>query len=399
MLDKIVEICIASSSSKIEGSLLLCKYTVADIPFVQKLYDDSFIENTFTSSIKDGDEVELEFSLPRLTTIGFYKDWSAFIKQNYYEYPNHDCYSFENKSYLKNDSEFNNKYRAVIELAESILQISKHSYEEEERRNAIVLREDITLFLPLLYKFKDFKSLEDNTIVQIIEVTKLFSDDKVVDKKSIFINTLIDQLLSEKEEKRFSTLIRQFKNYHDKAVISYNFFLKDFSFNKLKLEIDTKALDFNQKLQGVINDTQGKLIAIPTAFVLVLTTFNFDKADLKNWAILLSTIIFTFFIQIFLQNQKSSLKFIKDNIEYYKQTFTEDLIKISDRFSHLENEYINQKRRIDLLQFLLWLVPIGTTSIFCYVYGYNSSWIIAVLYCVAYLIFYFVEYYTQPIKK
>lgn len=194
-------------------------------------------------------------------------------------------------------------------------------------------------------------------------------------------------------------MIKRFTNYYEKAILSYNFFLKDFSFNKLKLEIDTKALDFNQKLQGVINDSQGKLIAIPTAFVLVLTTFNFEKVDLKNWAILTSTLIFTFFIQIFLQNQKSSLRFIKENIEYYKLTFNEDLIRISDSFSHLESEYKNQKRRIDLLQFLLWLVPVSTSSIFFYVYSYRNSWIITAIYITIYLIIYLVEYYTQPIKK
>ena len=399
MLDKIVEICIASPSTKIEGSLLLCQYTIADIQFVQKLSDGSYIENTFTDNIKEGDKIELEFALPRLTAIGFYKDWSTFVKQNYYKYPHNDCYSFENKSFLKNDEEFQKKYKAIIGLTESILLISKHSYEEEEKYNAIILREDATLFLPLVYKFEDIKELEDTTIVQITEVTKLFSDDKIADKKSIFINTLLDQLLKEKEEKRFSILIKQFANYYEKAILSYNFFLKDFSFNKLKLEIDTKALDFNQKLQGVINDSQGKLIAIPTAFVLVLTTFNFEKVDLKNWAILVSTLIFTFFIQIFLQNQKSSLRFIKENIEYYKLTFTEDLIKISDSFSHLESEYKNQKRRIDLLQFLLWLVPISTSSIFFYVYSYQNSWIITALYITIYLMIYVVEYYTQPIKE
>ena len=138
----------------------------------------------------------------------------------------------------------------------------------------------------------------------------------------MFLNQFITFLKTVDENERFSYFIFNIVNYHEKSISSYQYYLRDFSYNKLKVELDSKALEFAQKIQTVINDSQTKLIAIPTVFDLVIATFDFDKIlSSKNVGAIISLFIFSILLQLFLDNQRSALKFIKQNIDSYKDTF------------------------------------------------------------------------------
>jgi hypothetical protein len=112
------------------------------------------------------------------------------------------------------------------------------------------------------------------------------------------LNELVEFLDGLEDEVKFSYLIRNFELYFDKSIATYNYYLRNFSYNKLKLEIDSKAIEFNQKLQAVINDSQTKLIAIPTAFVLVLSSLDYEKINShKNIIASLGLFIFSILLQ------------------------------------------------------------------------------------------------------
>jgi hypothetical protein len=133
----------------------------------------------------------------------------------------------------------------------------------------------------------------------------------------------------------------------------------------LKVELDSKALEFAQKIQTIINDSQTKLIAIPTAFVLVIATFDFEKIlSSKNVGTIVGLFVFSTLIQLFLNNQLSALKFIKQNIDAYKSTFKNDEInQTSNSFVLVEVEFNKQNSRLKVIEVILWSIPVG---IFCY---------------------------------
>lgn len=373
MLKKIVEILNISLSIEIERSTLFCQYTVADIPFLQNLYDSDYIENTNLDDLIIGNSTILEFSIPMLGRLGFYETKKTYLNKNFYEIPQQDCYIYEIKKFVSEDLIFANSHKTTVDLINSITSIAKITYNEAEVKNSLIIKEDKSLLLPFQYDQNDINSLNETKIESINHFIRLINNQTFEDKKNVYINFLIEFLTSKDEDKRFSFLLINFSDYNEKAQSTYNFYLRNFSYNKLKVELDSKTLEFNQKLQSVINDSQTKLIAIPTALVLVLSTLDYDNINsIKNYLSVVGLIIFGGFIQLFINNQKSMLNFISENIDHYKQTFNGNkIIEIEKSFEKVEKEKTKQQNRLLMIQLLLWLTPILTFSVILFLNSYK----------------------------
>jgi hypothetical protein len=382
MLDKIVQIIISSSSIIIGENVLFCQHQINDLEFISQLYEENVIENTSIDSYKVNDIVILEFSLTSLLSKGFYYNVDIFLKWNYYEFPKREIYIYELKNYLAETGNFKEEYNSIINLVKQIKEISKYSYQEDELLNSIIVREEKSLFLILKYSFDDLKSIDKEKVSLIESFIDILKSHITMDKKNIYLNQLVEFLYKEEEQTRFSYLIRNFDKYIKKSSATYNYYLRDFSYNKLKIELDSKALEFSQKLQSVINDSQTKLIAIPTALVFVLSTLDYENINaIKNYLALVGLILFCIFIQIFINNQKSAIAFIEENINYYKGTFKDDINEIKESFKKVELEKNKQIKRLFQIQILLWLIPIITISVLFFVNGYKYiSIFIALIY-------------------
>lgn len=382
MLDKIVQIIISSSSIIIGENVLFCQHQINDLEFISQLYEENVIENTSIDSYKINDIVILEFSLTSLLSKGFYYNVDIFLKWNYYEFPKREIYIYELKNYLAETGNFKEEYNSIINLVKQIKEISKYSYQEDELLNSIIVREEKSLFLILKYSFDDLKSIDKEKVSLIESFIDILKSHITMDKKNIYLNQLVEFLYKEEEQTRFSYLIRNFDKYIKKSSATYNYYLRDFSYNKLKIELDSKALEFSQKLQSVINDSQTKLIAIPTALVFVLSTLDYENINaIKNYLALVGLILFCIFIQIFINNQKSAIAFIEENINYYKGTFKDDINEIKESFKKVELEKNKQIKRLFQIQILLWLIPIITISVLFFVNGYKYiSIFIALIY-------------------
>ena len=382
MLDKIVQIIISSSSINIEENVLFCQHQINDLEFISQLYEENVIENTSIDSYKINDIVILEFSLTSLLSKGFYYNVDIFLKWNYYEFPKQEIYIYELNNYLAESVNFKEEYNSIVNLVKQIIEISKYSYQEDELLNSIIVREEKSLFLILKYSFDDLKSIDKEKVSLIESFIDILKSHITMDKKNIYLNQLVEFLYKEEEQTRFSYLIRNFDKYIKKSSATYNYYLRDFSYNKLKIELDSKALEFSQKLQSVINDSQTKLIAIPTALVFVLSTLDYENINaIKNYLALVGLILFCIFIQIFINNQKSAIAFIEENINYYKGTFKDDINELKESFKKVELEKNKQIKRLFQIQILLWLIPIITISVLFFVNGYKYiSIFIALIY-------------------
>ena len=382
MLDKIVQIIISSSSINIEENVLFCQHQINDLEFISQLYEENVIENTSIDSYKINDIVILEFSLTSLLYKGFYYNVDIFLKWNYYEFPKQEIYIYELNNYLAESVNFKEEYNSIVNLVKQIIEISKYSYQEDELLNSIIVREEKSLFLILKYSFDDLKSIDKEKVSLIESFIDILKSHITMDKKNIYLNQLVEFLYKEEEQTRFSYLIRNFDKYIKKSSATYNYYLRDFSYNKLKIELDSKALEFSQKLQSVINDSQTKLIAIPTALVFVLSTLDYENINaIKNYLALVGLILFCIFIQIFINNQKSAIAFIEENINYYKGTFKDDINELKESFKKVELEKNKQIKRLFQIQILLWLIPIITISVLFFVNGYKYiSIFIALIY-------------------
>jgi len=390
MLNRIVGIITNSSSVKIEENIILCAYEIVDLQIIKDLYDGNVIENSFVDDYKISEKVNIEFSIASLLSQGFYVTVDLFLKWNYYEFPSREIYIYELESYLHDSIIFKRKYSSVIQLISEINTASKYSYQEEEILNSIIVREDRSLFLSLKYSNEDLNSIDEESLNLVNSFSEVLKNDNTTDKKNIYLNELIEFLIVKEESERFSFLLKNFKSYISKSASTFNFYLRNFSFNKLKVELDAKALEFYLKLQAVINDSQAKLIAIPTALVFVLSTFDYDDINsLKNYLTLVGLILFSVFIQIFINNQKSAIAFIEENINYYKLSYSNDASELQKSFKKVYKERDKQLRRIMQMQLLLWFVPILTASVIIFLNVFKvASFLIVLAYLVISLICY-----------
>lgn len=359
MLQRIVNI-LKSSNYRFEDGTVFCKsYTISDLPCILFLEEKNVLENILSSK-KEGIVIDLELSLAHLNSLGFYEDCETFVLKNKFKLPSALFYIEELDSFSTDDNEFVRKYTSVINLISGIKKISKYSYLETDIENSIIYRDNQSIFLAFDFDFNDIKSLKGNDIDKLDSIAEIFANEIDSEKKLVFINQLIEVLTSKEENFRFKFLLSQIVPFYEKSNNAYQFYLRDFSYNKLKIELDSKALEYTQKIQAVINDSQTKLIAIPTAFVLAFAAFDFTNSyTIKNVAIILSLIVFATLIQLFLNNQKSTLNFIAENIDSYKETFLENSIEnVSSKFSLVGIELKKQRNRLRIMEIINWGIPV-----------------------------------------
>lgn len=372
MLEKIVSI-INKSTPTFEGSILYCKHKIDDLNFYQTLVEKSIVENLTTNTVIFGDEITLEFSLLKLKTLGFYNDINLFITNNKYEVPTSDIYINELKQYLTQTSFYSN-YISIVDFINELQNNSKYTYDDVEVKNVIIVREEMSLFMNLDYDGTIFDTLNINFNTDLNSFVEILRDTNFLDKKNIYLNELIEFCLKYDENKRFQSLLIHFNTFKENSFLTYNFYLRNFSYNKLKLEIDSKAIEFNQKIQSVINESQTKLIAIPAAFILVLSSFDYEKIESpKNYIAIGGLFIFSILLQLFVNNQKSAIRFIEENINYYKSTFkNHDRKEVEKSFSNVNSEKNLQFERLILIEVILWFMPIFTVSMLFYLSNNQS---------------------------
>ena len=359
MIDKIVKILNKNKLSiRIEGDIISCTHTIDNLDFLSELSDNELITNSFVEDYNTNEDIVLEFLISRLRTQGFYLSKDSFLTWNQYNYPEKEVYIYEINDFLINNIFFNERFSIIVNLIDVLGKNSKNRYYTDEILNLLIVREDKSLLLYLKYLPEDLDLIDDSSLNNITNFIEILGENIAPDRKNIYINELIDYLLPIEEKDRFSYLIKNFDEFIHRASASYNYYLRNFSYNKLKIELDTKALDFAQKIQGVVNDSQTKLIAIPAAIVFACTTLEYEKMNsIKNYLILVGMIMFCIFIQIFINNQKSALKFIENNITIYKQSFSNNKQILENTFIKVDKEKDKQKYRLLTVQILLWLNP------------------------------------------
>lgn len=365
MLKEVVEIIRNAKSEIADGTIFCHKVLLNDgtITCINELENKNIVENSGYDN-KPGAVIDLELSIARLNGIGYYQTLETLILRNKYAYPANLFYVSEvGKFSDDSDIQVYHNLKSVIELMDAIKAVAKHSYTDVDTDYAIIFRDDKALSLQLMYKSHHLRNMTSEDTEQIKSITEVFSESNT-ERRLLYINELIDFLLPIFENIRFGSLLEMISEFNDKCNNAYQYYLRDFSYNKLKIELDSKALEFTQKIQAVINDSQNKLVTIPTAFVLVFAAFNFkEPGDIKNIASIISLFIFAILIQIFLNNQFSSLAFTETNIATYRATFSQNnMEKFGQRFNQVSSELDKQKKRLRLVTWILWLIP-GLLSI------------------------------------
>lgn len=376
MLTQIVDILTKSNITISDDSLSVDNYKILDESSIISL--ENCIEQIYDnkgniiglSDIQKKQNVRIVFSLYRLNQTGYYETSDVFVRKNKIISP--ASYYIQNIGFQNSEHIFIKKYHALINFIQSIGDLAKYKEESPDITTCVIICEQKALILPIIYSGEDVVNI-DFPIEEMNYATELFKKNNS-EEKLLFINELMEFLSNVTEENRFVYLLQNFNEYYSKSIDSFQYWKRNFSYNKLKSELDNAILDYSKKIQSVINDAQSKLIAIPAAFVLAAANIEFDNIlSIKNIAILISLYIFALLIGIFLNNQSSVLNMIDINIQSYKGSFGGNGNVVKDAFILVDKELIKQKNRLFITQFINWGIPALLTLLYIVIFIANIS--------------------------
>lgn len=371
---------IINKTSDIDGDILHVNgHVVSDLECLSFLEEHNCINEILYNGnivdcqdIKNGDCIDIKCSLMKLSQIGYYYSCSLFITNNKYCFPANDFHITEIGNNSCENKEFLLKYKSIISLVYAIKTIAKHSYRDIDTDIVIIFREDKSLFLSLIYDESDIKSIYTQDAENISRIANIFQEVDS-DKKFLFINELIEFLSGKEEQIKFKYLLGNANDFLTKANNAYLYYIRNFSYNKMKTELNSVILDYSRKIQSVINDAQTKLIAIPVAFILTATSMSFKTVDsTKNIILVISLFVFTILIEIFLRNQNSALNMIKNDIKAYKATFSNNNQVVAESFAKVDKEFNKQEIRLNAIRTITWAIPISLTIVLIYLFFNNQ---------------------------
>jgi hypothetical protein len=188
--------------------------------------------------------------------------------------------------------------------------------------------------------------------------TDFINSDTHQEQKRTIIKTILFELFSGLSKIPFDAVLKSFQHFLDKAKASYQLYVAEFSFQKVKAEVEKEKLDAMFKLNKVFSDIQNQMLAIPLA--LMLAGGQMETSGVwsnKNLLIWLSALFFTIMMYFFIKNQRHTLKAVEQEIEQQRQQIKNKYRAVADRFEQIYDEihdrYLHQSK---LLRGVWWVV-------------------------------------------
>lgn len=188
-----------------------------------------------------------------------------------------------------------------------------------------------------------------------LEITPIYSKDDLCDltkidsfdsnfvntdvhaeQKKVIVKTVLLEMFKGQGKVEFAKLLWKFGEFLERVNASYELYVSEFSFSKVKAEIEKEKLDATAKLNKVFSDIQNQLLAVPAALILIGGQMeNRGEWTVKNILIWLGSIIFSVFMTLLLRNQRNTLKAVKQEIDQQWQQIEGKYQTIAPRFQDI----------------------------------------------------------------
>lgn len=187
------------------------------------------------------------------------------------------------------------------------------------------------------------------------------------EQKRTILKTVLLELFSGRKKLPFSELLSRFDEFVEKVRASYQLYVAEFSFQKVKAEVEKEKLDAMVKLNKVFSDMQSQLLAVPVALVLVGGQMESKGSwTSKNLLIWLGALIFSILMDLLIRNQRHTLKAVKHEIDQQRQQIENKYQTIATRFAdiyrEIEDRHTHQQRLILVIDTLVAL-SLGITTV------------------------------------
>jgi hypothetical protein len=204
-----------------------------------------------------------------------------------------------------------------------------------------------------LIELKDFSNFAETYFV---------SQHHKEQKRNIVRASLLESFKGELNI-NYSNLLQKFDDFVERVKASYSLYTADFSFEKLRSEVDKQNVDDTLRVNKVLSEIQNQLLAVPAAMLVAGASAKAGILTI-NISIVLGLTVFSWLMSRLIENQLNSLSSIKYEIDQRTTKIKAQPRDISEKvlplFEVLEGRLDNQKLLLKKIRLVVWWVWLGT---------------------------------------
>lgn len=177
-------------------------------------------------------------------------------------------------------------------------------------------------------------------------------------QKATILRSVLFELFGSQAKVPFASVLTNFQHLVDQVVSSYQLYVSEFSFQKVKAEIEKEKLEFTTKLNKVFADIQNQLLAVPAALILIGGQMENGGAwSIKNLLIWSGAMVFALLMNLLISNQRHTLRAIKREIDQQWELIQGKHKSVADQFRksyrQLDDRYQHQNRLLGTVSSLV----------------------------------------------
>ena len=226
--------------------------------------------------------------------------------------------------------------------------------------------------MPVRYSAADLAPELDVSIRRLIV---LFDDSLHREQKLAMLANAVQETTARVEPRaRFVELLCNLDEVTRAVTESYRLFCSNFSYERIKSDIQDAHIEFTTKIHKTFSDIQSQLLAIPVATVIVATQMK--RAEWINgqfWintGVLLGSAIFVVLFLLLVVNQVHTLAVLEEEIDRRQATIAKDHERIKDLFEGtfraLRGRVVVQRRIITIVCVIVVIGFIATAVVYAY---------------------------------
>ncbi|GAB2796483.1 hypothetical protein GCM10027040_23710 [Halomonas shantousis] len=202
----------------------------------------------------------------------------------------------------------------------------------------------------------DYSPSDMQALPSLDKLEEFLNSDSHRDKKIEIFKAVLSEFYAGKKRVELGRVIVDLKEIISRAIHGYDLFVADFSFDKIRSEVERDKLEFTTRLNKVFSDVQNQLLAVPAALLLVgsqMKKGGTAELQISNVAIWLGAVLFFALMELLIRNQRNTLQAIKNEIDLQKDIFEDRYTLVYKKF---EGVYINLADRFTHQCRLLWFI-------------------------------------------
>ncbi|TDS73433.1 hypothetical protein [Comamonas sp. JUb58] len=248
-------------------------------------------------------------------------------------------------------------YLSAAKLSSLISEVSDHAANTGNSQY-FIKSHDAKLEILMEYSAEDIRNLPSLAAFEDDFIRSAHHQDQ---KRNIIRSTLLD-LFKNKRRITFGEFLPYFEEFVQNARSSYAMYTADFSYEKIRTEVEKQNLEDTVRLNKTVSEIQNQLLALPAALILAGAGID-EKSIMKSVAIWVGITIFSWIMWKLINNQNHSVNAINKEISIRKERLGAQPEAVASRFSEtftdLECRVIEQTAVLNGIRWVvgvIWLV-------------------------------------------